>query len=195
MTSSRITGRTAALLLLVAALSLQGCAGGGEESTDAGLAPQELEDVVITPEMMVASETVFDPEITDGEYDALLSELEALEREHADLVTADSPTQRVAGEPTEGFETIEHVTPMLSLDNTYSPEEHARMLARDDSGTGAARRSKGATGGGPPRAPPGGPRMPAGPAVRPARGRLESRVGGGTRRAGRARRAEPTTRG
>ena len=67
MRSSRITGRTAAVLLLTASLSLQGCAGGEEESTGAELAPQELEDVVITPEMMVASETVFDPEITDGE--------------------------------------------------------------------------------------------------------------------------------
>ncbi len=64
-----------------------------------------------------------DPEIADAEFDALLKELEALEARHPDLVTPDSPTQRVAGRVTEGFATVEHLTPMLSLDNTYSPEE------------------------------------------------------------------------
>lgn len=63
------------------------------------------------------------PEISDVEYDALLSELKELEAEHPDLVTPDSPTQRVAGAPTEGFRTVSHGVPMLSLDNTYSPEE------------------------------------------------------------------------
>lgn len=74
MTRSRITsaGGPAPVVLLLglslaAALALSGCGGGGEGSTDASLAPQELEDIVITPEMMLASETVFDPEITDGE--------------------------------------------------------------------------------------------------------------------------------
>lgn len=51
--------------LALAALALPGCGGGG--ATDAELAPQEQEDIVITPEMMLASETVFDPQITDGE--------------------------------------------------------------------------------------------------------------------------------
>jgi DNA ligase (NAD+) len=64
-----------------------------------------------------------DPEITDAAFDALMRELEALEREHPDLVTPDSPTQRVAGRPVEGFTTVEHVAPMLSLDNAYSEEE------------------------------------------------------------------------
>ena len=64
-----------------------------------------------------------DPEIADEEFDRLLHELERLEAEHPDLVTADSPTQRVAGRPVEGFDTVEHRTPMLSLDNTYSDEE------------------------------------------------------------------------
>jgi len=64
-----------------------------------------------------------DPEISDAEFDALLNELEALEREHPDLVTTDSPTQRVGGRPVEGFETVEHAVPMLSLDNSYNPEE------------------------------------------------------------------------
>lgn len=64
-----------------------------------------------------------DPEIADAEFDALLKELEALEAAHPHLVTPDSPTQRVAGRPVDGFETVEHLTPMLSLDNTYSSEE------------------------------------------------------------------------
>ncbi len=64
-----------------------------------------------------------DPEIADVEFDRLMRELERLEREHPDLVTADSPTQRVAGRPVEGFETVRHAAPMLSLDNAYNEEE------------------------------------------------------------------------
>jgi DNA ligase (NAD+) len=63
------------------------------------------------------------PEISDEEFDRLLHELERLEAEHPDLVTADSPTQRVGGRPAEGFPTVEHVSPMLSLDNAYNEEE------------------------------------------------------------------------
>jgi len=63
------------------------------------------------------------PEISDREFDELLHELERLEAEHPDLVTPDSPTQRVAGRPAEGFDTVEHLVPMLSLDNAYSDEE------------------------------------------------------------------------
>lgn len=63
------------------------------------------------------------PEISDAEFDALLHELERLESEHPDLVTPDSPTQRVAGRPTESFPTVEHVAPMLSLDNAYTDDE------------------------------------------------------------------------
>ena len=63
------------------------------------------------------------PEIGDREYDMLLKELEALEAEHPDLVTPDSPTQRVGGEPAEGFDTVRHRVPMLSISNTYSDEE------------------------------------------------------------------------
>src|SRR5215467_14170754 len=63
------------------------------------------------------------PEISDQEFDALLHELERLEAEHPDLVTTDSPTQRVAGRPVEGFPTVEHLVPMLSLDNAYSETE------------------------------------------------------------------------
>jgi DNA ligase (NAD+) len=64
-----------------------------------------------------------DPEISDEEFDRLLHELERLEAEHPDLVAPDSPTQRVAGRPVAGFETVEHVAPMLSLDNAYDHEE------------------------------------------------------------------------
>ncbi|HEU4926166.1 MAG TPA: NAD-dependent DNA ligase LigA [Vicinamibacterales bacterium] len=63
------------------------------------------------------------PEITDAEFDRLLHELEALEAEHPDLVTPDSPTQRVAGRPTESFPTVTHLAPMLSLDNAYNEAE------------------------------------------------------------------------
>jgi DNA ligase (NAD+) len=64
-----------------------------------------------------------DPHISDEEFDRLLHELEKLEAEHPDLVTPDSPTQRVGGRTVEGFETVEHVVPMLSLDNAYNEEE------------------------------------------------------------------------
>ncbi|MCB9768522.1 MAG: NAD-dependent DNA ligase LigA [Candidatus Omnitrophica bacterium] len=64
-----------------------------------------------------------EPEISDQEYDQLFKELEALEDKHPDWVTPDSPTQRVGGEPLEGFETVRHEVPMLSISNTYSKEE------------------------------------------------------------------------
>ena len=63
------------------------------------------------------------PEISDAEFDALLHELERLEAENPDLVTADSPTQRVAGRPIEAFATVRHLQPMLSLDNVYNENE------------------------------------------------------------------------
>jgi len=64
-----------------------------------------------------------DPEVSDAEFDTLVKELQALERDHPDLVTIDSPTQRVGGRVAEGFETVEHAAPMLSLDNAYTEEE------------------------------------------------------------------------
>ena len=63
------------------------------------------------------------PEISDFEFDKLMAELEGLEKEHPELVTSDSPTQRVGGEPVEGFEVAEHRVPMQSIDNTYSVDE------------------------------------------------------------------------
>ena len=77
-----------------------------------------------------------DPEISDEEFDRLLHELERLEAEHPDLVTPDSPTQRVAGRPTEAFPTVEHIAPMLSLDNAYNQEELRAFDERVRKGAG-----------------------------------------------------------
>src|SRR5450432_4881781 len=63
------------------------------------------------------------PEITDAEYDALMRRLQSLETEYPELLTPDSPTQRVGGKPREGFIKVQHNSPMLSLDNTYNEEE------------------------------------------------------------------------
>lgn len=63
------------------------------------------------------------PEISDHEYDRLMYELKKLEGEHPGLITPDSPTQRVSGEVLEGFKSVGHKVPMLSMDNTYSEVE------------------------------------------------------------------------
>lgn len=63
------------------------------------------------------------PEISDAEYDELMRELRRLEELYPQLVTPDSPTQRVAGAPSEAFGTVVHSSPMLSLDNAFSPED------------------------------------------------------------------------
>jgi DNA ligase (NAD+) len=63
------------------------------------------------------------PEISDAEYDTLINRLKALEAEHPEMVTPDSPTQRVGGKPREGFVKTAHSRPMLSLDNAYDEAE------------------------------------------------------------------------
>jgi DNA ligase (NAD+) len=63
------------------------------------------------------------PEWTDAQYDARMNQLRALEAEHPELLTPDSPTQRVGGKPKEGFSKVAHSRPMLSLDNAYNEEE------------------------------------------------------------------------
>ncbi len=63
------------------------------------------------------------PEISDAEYDALMRRLQALEAEHPELITPDSPTQRVGGKPREGFVKVRHSSPMLSLDNALNEGE------------------------------------------------------------------------
>ena len=69
------------------------------------------------------------PEISDAEFDELMQELQRLESDHPDLVSADSPTQRVSGRVAEGFQTVAHAEPMLSLDNAYDEDE---LRAFDD---------------------------------------------------------------
>jgi DNA ligase (NAD+) len=73
-----------------------------------------------------------EPTIPDAEYDHLMRELQALERAFPELVTSESPTQRVGGEPLEGFTEVRHRTPMLSLANAFSAEEieqfHDRVI-------------------------------------------------------------------
>jgi DNA ligase (NAD+) len=70
------------------------------------------------------------PEISDAEYDALYKELEALEGEYPELVTPDSPTQKVGDEPIEGFEEVRHAVPMLSLANARKVEDLREWDAR-----------------------------------------------------------------
>ncbi len=69
------------------------------------------------------------PEISDAQFDALMNELKTLEAQHPELRTPDSPTQRVGGRPAEGFATVEHLQPMLSLDNAY---DEADLRAFDE---------------------------------------------------------------
>jgi len=80
-----------------------------------------------------------EPEVPDAEYDRLMRELESIESAYPDMVTPDSPTQRVSGTPMDGFETVRHRVPMLSLGNAFSGQEvadfHRRViqgLERDD---------------------------------------------------------------
>ena len=72
------------------------------------------------------------PEISDKDYDRLMKRLEEIEANHPELVTPDSPSQRVGGEPLGSFQTVTHAVPMLSIENTYSYDEvrewHARIL-------------------------------------------------------------------
>ena len=77
-----------------------------------------------------------DPEISDAAYDRLMSRLKSLEAENPKLVTPDSPTQRVGGAPREGFQSVVHRTPMVSLDNAFSLEELANFDRRVRQATG-----------------------------------------------------------
>jgi len=79
------------------------------------------------------------PVISDRAYDKLLVELRELEEAHPELVTPDSPTQRVGGEPIAGFEHVTHAVPMLSVDNTYDPQQLRDFDARVKKGLGDAK--------------------------------------------------------
>jgi len=70
------------------------------------------------------------PEISDRQYDRLLDELKALEAAHPELITPESPTQRVGGRAIDGFESVAHSAPMLSIDNTYNADEVRKFDAR-----------------------------------------------------------------
>lgn len=74
--------------------------------------------------------TLDDIEIPDAEYDRLLRELQSLENAHPELVTPDSPTQRVGAEPSGSLETVQHRLPMLSLDNAFAEDELREFHAR-----------------------------------------------------------------
>ena len=78
------------------------------------------------------------PEISDAEYDARMRELRALEAQHPELVTPDSPSQRVGGKPKEGFAKVLHSRPMLSLDNVNSEQELADWERRVRTAVGNA---------------------------------------------------------
>jgi DNA ligase (NAD+) len=78
-----------------------------------------------------------DPEISDSEYDLLYAELVALEKTNPELVTLNSPTQRVGAPPLEGFEEVTHSLPMLSIENAYTSEEVVDRLEKMRSALGA----------------------------------------------------------
>ncbi len=71
-----------------------------------------------------------DPLISDAEYDRLMREAQAIEAEHPEWLSSDSPTQRIGAQPAEGFASVEHRVPMLSLDNATAPEEIEAFDAR-----------------------------------------------------------------
>lgn len=76
------------------------------------------------------------PRLTDQQYDKLYAELRKLEDVHPELVTSDSPTQRVSGKPIKGFNNVSHAAPMLSIDNTYNAEELRDFDGRVKKGLG-----------------------------------------------------------
>lgn len=79
------------------------------------------------------------PEISDEQFDAILRRLIELETAHPELITPDSPTQRVGGRPLEGFPTVHHRVPMLSMDNTYNPGELREFHQRVERMLGSAK--------------------------------------------------------
>jgi DNA ligase (NAD+) len=108
----------------------------GKTSTSTKSPAQEIE--ALRAELRHHEELYYvydNPEISDADYDALMARLQALEAEHPELLTPDSPTQRVGGRPAERFEQYVHRRPMLSLDNSYNIEdlrafdERSRKLA------------------------------------------------------------------
>lgn len=105
-------------------------------STDALRAAERLRDEIRHYEYQYYVQD--QPEISDAEYDALMRQLQALEQENPELLTPDSPTQRVGGKPRDGFRKVPHSCPMLSLDNALSEEELAAFHRRVRDGLGNA---------------------------------------------------------
>ncbi len=89
---------------------------------------EQLRDEIRKHDLLYYDEAA--PIISDREYDRLYKQLIDLETRFPDLVTPDSPTQRVGGKPLQAFEQVSHLIPMLSLDNTYSEEEVKNFYAR-----------------------------------------------------------------
>jgi DNA ligase (NAD+) len=100
----------------------------GSDALDPARRAEELRAEILRHERLYYVEAR--PEITDAEFDRLMSELASIESLHPDLATADSPTRRVGGEPAQGFATVEHAIPMLSLENASSWEEAEAWRAR-----------------------------------------------------------------
>src|SRR5437868_6577949 len=99
-----------------------------KDETRAAKRIQQLRDEVRKHDRLYYQDAA--PSISDREYDRLYKELVDLETQFSDLVTPDSPTQRVGGKPLKAFEQVSHVVPMLSLDNTYSEAEVKNFYAR-----------------------------------------------------------------
>src|SRR5262249_50411697 len=104
-----------------------GGAGSGRTG-DAAVRVERLRSEIRRHQWLYYSENR--PEISDEAFDALERELIELERHHPELITPDSPTQRVGGAPTEEFPTVAHSSPMLSLENAYTEEEVREFDAR-----------------------------------------------------------------
>ena len=99
-----------------------------KNETQAAKRMQQLRDEIRKHDRLYYEEAA--PIISDREYDRLYKELVDLETQFPDLVTPESPTQRVGGKPLKAFEQVPHLIPMLSLDNTYSEEEVTNFYAR-----------------------------------------------------------------
>lgn len=102
--------------------------GGGAAPPEAARRAEELRSELVRHERLYYVENR--PEVTDAQFDLLMRELVALEEKYPELAVDDSPARRVGGRPAEGFATVEHATPMLSLENAYAWEEAEAWLAR-----------------------------------------------------------------
>ena len=110
-----------------------------------------------------------DPEISDAEFDRLMNELKKLEAEHPELITSDSPSQRVGGKPRAGFVKVQHSSPMLSLDNAYAEDELRNWEREGYFASGRIPKTKAEAAAMRSEATPRAPAIAATPSARPAR--------------------------